>query len=203
MIKVIFFIDGFNLYHSLKDSPHLTKYKWLDLYKLCKHFTNSLEQIEGIFYFTALAFWDKSKVVRQRNFNEALEDTGIKIVLGKFKKKNKRCRICHANYETYEEKQTDVNIAINLFNLAVEDKFEKAYILSGDSDLIPAIELIKIKFPKKEIIAVFPIGRKSEELKYICHNYIRIKEKHLAMSIFPDPIVLKSNKILNCPSTWK
>jgi len=59
--RVIFLIDGFNLYHSVCDSihdGHPTSGKWLNIWDLCKSFLNVFGKdavIEGVFYFSALA----------------------------------------------------------------------------------------------------------------------------------------------------
>lgn len=54
MEKVIFFIDGFNLYHSIANERRFNKYKWIDLSKLANNFITKKEHIEEIYYFTAL-----------------------------------------------------------------------------------------------------------------------------------------------------
>jgi uncharacterized LabA/DUF88 family protein len=202
MKKTVFFIDGFNLYHSIAN-PNYQKYKWLDLAALANHFTNKREKIIDIYFFTALAHWNEDKVKRHKIYIEALKSTGIKIIEGVFRKVDKKCRHCHQWYKTYEEKQTDVNIAVNLFKLAIYDRFDKAFIISGDSDLIPAIKAIKENFSQKEIVVVIPIHQKAYHLKTVCDSYIRIKEHHLEQYQFPDVITLKSGKILSRPILWK
>ena len=67
-------------------------------------------------------------------FIRAQEIKNVNIVYGEFKRKDKYCNLCKRTYHTYEEKQTDVNIAIQLFKLSIEDKYDKAIIISGDSD---------------------------------------------------------------------
>lgn len=203
MKKVIFFIDGFNLYHSIEDNPTYHKYKWLDLQALCSRFTNKNEQIVNIMYFTALAHWNPGKVARHLNYIRALENVGISIVLGKFKPKTKTCPRCNSAYGTHEEKQTDINIAIHLFKFAIDNEYEKAFLISGDSDLVPAINEVKKRFPAKEIMAIFPINRKSKEIKSACGSGAKMSEFHLSISLFPDPYTLKDGTILYCPSTWK
>jgi len=110
--------------------------------------------------------------------------------------------LCKKTYTTFEEKRTDVNIAIYLFKLAIQDKFDKAYIISGDSDLIPPIEAVKTLFSHKQIGVIIPIGRRAELLKLKCDFHMKIKEKHLKSSILPDIIPLKDNKKLVCPKSW-
>jgi uncharacterized LabA/DUF88 family protein len=201
MKKIIFFIDGFNLYHAIANQEY-QKYKWLDLDQLANHFINRFEKIETIYYFTALTHWNQDKVKRHNLYIKAQEAVGVKTVYGEFKKKTKRCRICHQVYETYEEKQTDVNIAIYLFRMAIEDKYDKAFIISGDSDLIPSILAIKESFPHKEIGVIIPIRGKAFELKNVCDFHIQMKEKHLKMNQFPDEIRLPDNTFLTRPPSW-
>jgi uncharacterized LabA/DUF88 family protein len=201
MTKVIFFIDGFNLYHSLANK-RFNKYKWLDLRGLAKKFITKKENIEEIYYFTALTTWSQNKMNRHKLYIKALELQGINIVYGEFRKVDKKCPICYHTYSTFEEKRTDVNIAIYLFRLAIQDKFDKAYILSADSDLIPSIEAIKKLFPHKQIGIIIPIYRPAELLKQTCDFHMKIKEKHLKNSMLPDIIPLNDGKKLIRPKTW-
>ena len=106
-------------------------------------------------------------------------------------------------YKTFEEKQTDVNIAIQLFKLAIQDKYDKAFIISGDSDLIPSIEAVKSTFPNKQIGVIIPIGRSAEQLKQTCDFYMKMKEKHLNASMLPDVLNLGNGKKLERPTYWK
>ena len=202
MEKAIFFIDGFNLYHSIANERRFNKYKWIDLSKLANNFITKKENVEEIYYFTALTPWSPDKTSRQKIFIKAQELKGIKIVYGEFRKKDRKCRLCKKTYTTFEEKRTDVNIAIYLFKLAIQDKFDKAYIISGDSDLIPSVEEVKTLFPHKQIGVIIPIGRHAELLKLKCDFHMKIKEKHLKSSILPDVIPLKDNKKLVCPESW-
>jgi len=203
MNRVIFFIDGFNLYHALNDSPKLRKYKWLDLSKLANCYVTKKETIDKIYWFTALATWSPAKMSRHKIYIKALEINNLNIVYGEFRKKDKICRLCNRQYQTYEEKQTDVNIAIHLFQLAIQDKFDKAIIISGDSDLIPAIKAVRNTFPSKSIGIVIPIGRRAESLKQNSDFHMKMKEKHLKSSLFNEVIDLGNNKKLICPPYWK
>lgn len=203
MNRIIFFIDGFNLYHALDGNISYHKYKWLNLAKLSKCFITKKDKIVDIFYFTAYTTWNPSKMVRHKNFVKALQLVGIKIVLGAFRHKDRTCRICHKKYSTFEEKRTDVNISIKLFQTAINDIWDTAIIISADSDLIPAILAIKTTFPTKQIGIVIPIGRRAEELKQTVDFYMKLKEKHLKTCQFDDVIVIDKNQKLIRPSSWK
>jgi len=108
-----------------------------------------------------------------------------------------------AAWERETKKLTDVNIAIQLFEAAIKDRFDTAMIVSGDSDLIPSIEAVKSAFPAKRIGVVIPIGRRAEALKNSCDFHIKMKEKHLRTSQFPEEIDLGDDKKLVRPSSWR
>jgi uncharacterized LabA/DUF88 family protein len=202
MNRITFFIDGFNLYHALANNPHYHKYKWLNLAKLATCYVTKKDKIQSIHYFTALATWSPSKIKKHKKYIKALELQKINIVYGEFRKKEKFCPLCKRTYTTFEEKQTDVNVALNLFELAIQDHYVTAIIISGDSDLIPSIQAVKSTFPTKQVGVVIPIGRRAELLKQICDFHIKMKEKHLRTSLFEKEIDLGNNKKLICPAEW-
>jgi len=202
MNRVVFFVDGFNLYHSIIDNPAYHKYKWLDISKLAALFLTKQDHIEDIIYFTALTTWNPPKMARHKHFIKALELRGLKVVYGEFRSKDRFCPLCKKNYKVHEEKQTDVNIAIHLFRLAIEDQYDTAMIISGDSDLIPSIAAVRSTFPTKKLVVIIPFGRRAEELKQVCDRYMKIKLKHLDQSMFEEEIDLGNGQKLSRPSTW-
>lgn len=203
MNRVIVFIDGFNLYHALDANPVYHKYKWLNLEKFSKCFIESRDSIVDIFYFTAYITWDASKLARHQTYVSALRTVNVKEILGVFRIVDQKCRICHKLYRIPREKRTDVNIAIKLFQTAIADMWDKALIISGDSDLIPAIEGVKTIFPTKRIGVITPIGRRAEELKQIVDFHRKVKQIHLATCQFDDTITIDANTSLQRPVSWR
>lgn len=175
MAKIYVLVDGFNLYHALDTNPTYHRYKWLSLTKLSKCFVLRGDSLAGVEYFTTLATWDQAKVARHRLFIKANEVEGVKITYGVFKRKQRKCPECSKIVTKFEEKQTDVNIALRLFELAVQDKYEKAIIVSRDTDLIPAVKAVQKPFPAKKIGVMIPIGRASEDLKQQTDFHHRMK----------------------------
>jgi hypothetical protein len=61
MNRTVFLIDGFNLYHSVKEASRDLRgvsTKWLDIASLCKSYLyiiGNKAQLQGIYYFSALA----------------------------------------------------------------------------------------------------------------------------------------------------
>lgn len=206
--KYVFFVDGFNLYHALyytQDGPNHFRYrrfKWLNLYRLASLYVGRLDTLDKVLLFTALATWDAGKVARHKLFIGANESVGVEVVYGEFKRKDKHCHVCKGKYQTFEEKQTDVNIALSLFRLAVTDQYDRAVIVSGDTDLIPAIKAVRSTFPHKQIGVILPIGRSSGDLLKHADFRFKMREHHLVSSRFSDQIVLPDRSTLDCPATW-
>ena len=202
MGRLAFFVDGFNLYHSLNDEPRYHKYKWLNLKRLAELLIPPNDKLVKTTYFTTYATWDAAKMERHREYVRILESAGVDVVLGAFRRVDKTCRNCRKKYQTFEEKQTDVNIAISLFETAVMDIWDTAVIISGDSDLIPAIKAVRETFPAKKTGIVIPIGRRAEELKQVADFHIKLKEKHLASCQFPDVVKIDNQQFVR-PERWR
>jgi len=49
----------------------------------------------------------------------------IEVIYGKFKVKDKKCPLCEQDYKGHEEKLTDVNLAIWLFENALKNSFDE------------------------------------------------------------------------------
>jgi uncharacterized LabA/DUF88 family protein len=211
MAKIYFLIDGFNLYHALdwcetaKDPRLYRRFKWISLARLtnCYVVDRKNDSVAGIEFFTTLPHWNALKVVRHKLFIKVQENDGVQVTYGVFKRKDQQCKVCLKTFPTWAEKQTDVNIAVRLFQLAVEGKFDKAIIISGDTDLIPVVKAVQTLFPSKPIGVVIPIGRSSEEFKNQADFHYRMKVKHLASSELPDAVVLKDGSTVNRPVNWK
>src|SRR6266404_5346581 len=136
MAKIVVFVDGFNLYHALdyfETGPNhhkFRKYKWLNLKKLASLFVFGSDTLTEVMYFTTLATWDAGKTARHRVYIRALESEGVRVVYGEFKRKKKHCRLCNGDFWSFEEKQTDVNIALFLVLYAFQERYDKAIVIS-------------------------------------------------------------------------
>ncbi|HDP94041.1 MAG TPA: NYN domain-containing protein [Candidatus Aminicenantes bacterium] len=142
-------------------------------------------------------------VQRLEVYLRALRSTGILVVLGRFQEVSKKCHECHQFYKTHEEKKTDVNIAIRIFQLAYENQYDKAYIISGDSDLLPAIRAVQQCFPQKEFGVVVPVGQRAKALQKACNTSFKLRLDHCLRFRFPDPIHTTDNRAIHCPPSWR
>ncbi|NOT79347.1 MAG: NYN domain-containing protein [Bacteriovoracaceae bacterium] len=178
--KVVVYVDGFNLYYGcLKDS----KYRWLDLLKLSKLLLSDEYEIVKINYFTAhiIDHGTNGSTTRQGFYLNALKTIpNLEIKLGKFKKREKTVyvnpplKIINENPfgsdqrpllksilkgTSYEEKGTDVNLAVQLIIDLYENNFDVAMVISNDSDYLSALE--KVRQKKK---GLFIINTKLDQL---------------------------------------
>ena len=159
-MKTICYVDGYNLFYGcLKHSRD----KWLDLYKLLYqqiiHPQNPASELVAIKFFTAdirakIATQGQRAQIAQQAYHRALEQCypdQIKIIKGYYdlRKANllayKEPPDKQQRVEVWklEEKQTDVNIALQAYRDAIKGEAEQIVFVSNDSDLAPAVAAIR------------------------------------------------------------
>lgn len=205
MERVVAYVDGFNLYFGLKHSG-FKRYYWLDAAALAASLLKPGQQLVASHYFTARIRDNGHNVAdrkRQNDYLEALTLQGVQCQFGHYLEKTRECRKCHASWPDYEEKMTDVNIAIQLLLDALDDAFDVALVISGDSDLTTPIHRVRQRFPAKRVIVAFPPRRYSSELKRCASGYLSIGEDKLRANQLPDSIVKPDGFMLQRPATWR
>jgi uncharacterized LabA/DUF88 family protein len=188
-VPVCVYIDGFNFYHALLRFND-NKVKWLDLRALVARITfPKSEKVTSIYYFSAFAEWLPDQVARHKTYVAALEAHGIITVMGHFKEKDGWCNSCGHTWVRHEEKETDVSIGITMLRDAYKNKYERALLVTRDSDLMPAVRMVRAEFPKKEIVAVAPpmMGH-SNDLISVCNSKRKISPKQVRACLFPDQV---------------
>ena len=203
MARVTVYVDGFNLYFGLR-STYARKYLWLDLQTLAGSLLRRGQTLELVRYFTARVRSDVEGERRQSAYLDALRahNPQVKIKDGRFQQKRRRCRDCGRIWSVFEEKETDVNIAVTLLSDAVRDDFDIALLISADSDLCPAVRETKSLFPTKRIIAAFPPGRHSAELRRVVDGFVFIGNDKIRRAQLPDEVVTKAGVVLRRPQHW-
>ena len=198
--KVITYIDGFNLYFGIRiqaikrgsihtPDPTWYRYMWLDLQAMCDRMLTHRQELVAVKYFTAPITGSKGKQERQNLFLDALRTLPkVEIILGRFEPNRNECDRCgHPAYHP-QEKKTDVNIATALICDALDNKYDTAILVTGDSDLVPALKAVKRIKPERRLVAAFPPNRYSTELQDITHSSISIWEPILRKSRLPEII---------------
>ena len=198
--RVSVYIDGFNLYFGIRSKYPLLK--WLDVEALSKNLLKPNQELVSCTYFTARVRNNHSKERRQSKYLDALQTTNVNIIYGNFYSKPVSCHRCQNTWRGNEEKMTDVNIAVQIMTDALEDKYDTAIIISGDSDLTPPVRAIKKFYTNKKVIVAFPPNRSSYELKNISHGSFTIGRVKLSSSQLPNSVKTKTGYEIVKPAEW-
>jgi uncharacterized LabA/DUF88 family protein len=201
--RVVVYIDGYNLYHGLK-AKHWRRLYWVDLWRLGEEFLKAGQTLETVRYFTTRIKGPEDSRRRQEIFLEAITIGRDRLTIdyGHFLEKTANCFKCGSTWPRHEEKKTDVNIACRMVEDAMDDRYEVAIVVSGDSDLVPPIELVKRRWTTKRLIVAFPPDRHSDALKKAAHGYFSISERALTRAQMPEVVKNAAGFELKRPERW-
>lgn len=212
--RQITYIDGFNLYYGLREKGW-QRFLWLNLRELALKLTKPPYQIVCVKYFTSTVLptmKDPDKSKRQQTYLDALATLpDFEIIYGRYKLDKVQCPMCFAtqccnhcklSLEKHTEKKTDVNIAVEMLTDAFTDKFDRAMLITGDNDLVPAVQKIRELSPQKEVIVAFPPKRHSNELTQVASCSMMIGRAKFNQSQFPDQVETESGFVLQKPTGW-
>jgi len=206
--RSIVYIDGFNFYYgAVQSTPAL---KWLDLARYCGYLRPH-DDLRAIRYFSAMVT-GRTKP-NQEAYLRALATTPIvEIVLGKFKKKRVTCDVPLCTwagdrvYYVPEEKRTDVNIGIFMLDDAYRNACDHLILFSGDSDLVPALNMIKLRFPGKKITVYVPSRNPKRgaavEIRSAADVNRTLPLNFLGKAQFPEKIPDGSGGFVTRPLDW-
>jgi uncharacterized LabA/DUF88 family protein len=189
MSRVACYIDGFNLYHAIDDlnKPHL---KWVDLWAVAASLCREKETLVKVAYFSAYATWLPDKYTRHREYVAALKHYGVECHMARFSVQSAHCKKCSATWKQHEEKETDVHFSLTLLEDAFDDIFDRAIIVSADSDHVPAVRRVRARFSGKQLFAATPPGRHgmAREMLNACNSGTNITPGRIARCLLPDVI---------------
>lgn len=213
--RVVAYIDGFNLYHGLKDSQW-RRFYWLNVQGLADRLLRRAQQLVSTKYFTARIAGSKvgdspkraryvdARRKRQSTYLDALATlSGFEMYGGHFLGKKVECWSCGADWRTHEEKMTDVQIATQMLTDAFADRYDMAMVVSADSDLVPPISAIRHLFPEKRIVVAFPPARHSLGLTRAANACFTIGRGVLRQSQFPETVRKADGFTLKRPNRWR
>jgi uncharacterized LabA/DUF88 family protein len=133
------FIDGSNFYHKLKNLTAGRKQEFpLSSFDF-RAFSTWLAapgELAGVRYYIGAVKRDGSEKSQSLYTDQQwligrLQQQGVEIVLGHL--------IRHPD-RTFHEKGVDVRLAVEMIRLAREGRYDQAYLVSSDTDLVPAVE---------------------------------------------------------------
>jgi len=208
--RVVYLVDGFNLYHSLRDveSGRGRALRWLDLHALCGALAHAVPgrcEVSGIVYFSALARHMEAlrpgTVARHLRSLDALQATGVETVLGHFKRRQVRGPYCGRVRDRWEEKQTDVGIAVRLVTLVATGACERVLVVSGDTDLVPAVSEARSRWPASIGVA-FPARRANAQLRAVADWTINHDASSYLRHQLPAVVLGRDGTEIRRPVDW-
>lgn len=159
--RLIILIDGGNFFHGIKNLG-IDFYK-VDLLKFLKKIRQKDKLIRAYYYTVRPIDQSLSSYKAQVSFLGRLEKTPyVKVRYGRLAGGGK------------EEKGTDIYLAVDMLSLAHHNAYDKAILISGDSDFVEVVE--KIQDIGKQVINLSFEQLKSDRLLKTC-DYFRYLKK--------------------------
>ena len=179
--RVTFVIDGFNLYHSVREVSRRTgnNCRWLDIRALCSSYLRDISKdavTQAVYYYSALAHhaeqWNPGTVQRHLAYIQALESSGVAV-------------------------------ASRIIEIAVEAAADTIVVVSGDTDLVPAITTAERPAPQSlTVCMLYPNGRRNAAFQTVTSRGWRIKQDRYSLHQFPDPVSKADGSPVSKPPEW-
>ena len=167
--KVIVYIDGQNFYHSVRDTfGQKFDAKYTNFWKLAEFLSGSQDlELVGVKYYTAHYPFevDPEKNRQDQAAFDRWKAQGVKIELGIFK--------THPSQPPVE-KGVDVRLAIDLVVDGFSGYYNRAYVLSKDSDIVPAISKIRQLKSNAEVYCVTLDNKPPSDYRSQCNGHVPI-----------------------------
>lgn len=226
--RTIIYIDGYNLYYSrLKNTP----YKWLDIVALFRDRIlmpqDPSAEVVAVKYFTAPVMANYARhgaksEQAQTQYLRALKarHACIEVVNGfhifeptklpMFVKDEPPSKDKLASVWMIEEKQTDVNLSLQVYRDAIKRHCDQVVICSNDSDLEPVLNLLAQDTPDITVGLILPLREPGEQAQRFSNkrligkaHWVRhyIRDDELAVSQLPQNVPTKK-KPASKPAHW-
>ena len=164
-MRTIAYIDGLNLfYRALKG----TEFKWLDVAALVRRQLPPDCHLSQIKYFSALVRGDSEGRIAQEIYLNALRDLqNVTVSEGYYIEKNVTGKMREADarlmtVRTFEEKCTDVDLAIAIVVDVMKDRCDCVAVISNDGDLRGALRFARER--GKKVLLMPPVGNVNKNL---------------------------------------
>ncbi len=207
------YIDGFNLYYgAIREAERrgLGSFRWLDPVALVRKLAPG-DTVPRVKYFTALVTplpTDPAQQARQLVYWKALRTLPeIEITEGRFQHGRRSMPTWTSAVEAQrlvaqgltphlrrvevwrsEEKGSDVNLATHLVHDAHLSRFDKALVISNDSDLREAIRVVVREVGRPVVVCnPSPWADMARDLSQVATERRRLRVGALAACQLPDP----------------
>lgn len=227
------YIDGFNLYYrAIREAEKSGKgnQRWLNVVALSRKLASRSDRVDKVKYFTAEVLFDPRDPMqqqRQRDYWAALRTLPeLEIIPGQFRADRKRYprwddyrqmevdaangvpvvgrRLRSVEVWKPEEKGSDVNLATHLVHDAHSGRFDKALVISNDSDLAESVRIVVTEIGRPVVVCNPSSTRPVASLLAAASEVRRIRQGTLAQSQLPDPVMdPETGRAIHRPAEWR
>ena len=168
--RVMIFIDGSNLYHSLKHYYGRTD---LDIGKFCRNLLRR-RQLIRIYYYNAKV--GRKEEPERYKHQQAFFASVSTIPYAELRLGN----LVYNNWPNVPpyDKGTDVQLATDMLTHSFQGNYDVAILVAGDNDFAGAIQAIKNNGKHVEV-ALFGTKGNSRQLRQVADRIITINERTL------------------------
>jgi uncharacterized LabA/DUF88 family protein len=168
--RVMIFVDGSNLYHSLKNHFNRTD---LDLGKFCRKIIQRRQLIRIYYYNARVGQKEEPEVYKQQQafFAGISAIPYTELRLG---------RLVYSNWPSVPpyEKGTDVQLATDMITHNFKNNYDVAILVAGDNDYTGAVQAVKDNGKHVEV-ALFGKQGTSQQLRAAADMVIAINARLL------------------------
>lgn len=188
-LRAAMYVDGFNLYYPVHEmGAEWCHLKWANLWKLgeliCEPHGANLAKVA---FCTAVPGHYPDKRDRHNTFNNAQRAHGVTVIPGHH---------MHDG-EKWNEKQTDINVALALMLDGVDNVYDMAILLSADSDQGATARFFRERFPDKVLLAVAPPNRPvSDKVKPYADQHFTMNRSLMEKCVMGEIVQGKSGNII-------
>jgi hypothetical protein len=227
MARLAVFVDGWNFYWSL-DNADLKPYGWCNFALLAQQQTGLSNATVNVKYFTSADKPHPEKILDRQTtiWWRALRYLGVQIVEGEFRSTRSEVeqQIRHDG-RRWREKQTDIALASHMIadcGLITPDPdrsgawlwtpgYDEAVLLSGDSDFVPAVNIlvdepfrrrIHILLPPSSDVAQANALQIWKPLSGPNLHIVQLTKADLVKALLPQVVTNADGEKVKCHHSW-
>ena len=168
--RVMIFIDGSNLYHSLKGFIKRTD---IDIGKLSKKLMDKRRLVRIYYYNAKVGLKEEPQRYRDQQafFSSVNAIPYSELRLG---------RLVYHNWPNSPpyEKGVDIQLATDMITHSFKNNYDVAVLVAGDNDFVGAIQAVKDNGKNVEV-ALFGKERTSYRLRMVADKVVTLNSKYL------------------------
>lgn len=164
--RVMVFIDGSNLYNTMKEVFRITRNVKVDAF--AKKLSTGRD-LQRTYYYNSPAPPTVNQAQSQAYWDSLGWLDTVRPRLGRIVRRvlHTKCPLCQKEISipSYVQKGVDTRMVVDMISLAHQNAYDVAILVSGDSDLTETVEWIREHTQKRVINAFIPSKSWSKQLR--------------------------------------